>query len=123
MAKIEAGRYELQMQNHTLNTVVEDCLTIVKGRAGEAEVMLVNEIPRDLPAARLDARAVKQVLLNLLSNAIKFTPPGGTVRLQGRLDPDGGVAITVSDTGVGIRRENLGQIGRASCRERVCQYV
>src|SRR3546814_6508796 len=72
MSKIEAGRYELQMQNHTLNTVVEDCLTIVKGRAGEAEVMLVNEIPRDLPAARLDARAVKQVLLNLLSNAIKF---------------------------------------------------
>ena len=110
MSKIEAGRYELQMQDHTLNAVVEDCLTIVKGRAAEAEVTLINDIPRDLPAARLDARAVKQVLLNLLSNAIKFTPPGGTVRLQGRRDPDGGVSISVSDTGVGIRRENLGRI-------------
>jgi PAS domain S-box-containing protein len=110
MSKIEAGRYELQLQDHKLNAVVEDCLTIVKGRASEAEVSLVNEIPHDLPAARLDARAVKQVLLNLLSNAIKFTPPGGTVRLQGRRDPDGGMAILVSDTGVGIRRENLGRI-------------
>jgi PAS domain S-box-containing protein len=110
MSKIEAGRYELQLQDHMLNAVVEDCLTIVKGRAAEAEVTLVNEIPRDLPAARLDARAVKQVLLNLLSNAIKFTPPGGMVRLQGRRDPDGGVAIAVSDTGVGIRRENLNRI-------------
>jgi signal transduction histidine kinase len=110
MSKIEAGRYELQMQSHTLNAVVEDCLTIVKGRASEAEISLINEIPGDLPAARLDARAVKQVLLNLLSNAIKFTPSGGTVRLLGRREPDGSVALVVRDTGIGIRREYLGRI-------------
>jgi len=110
MSKIEAGRYELQMRSTVPNVVVEDCLTIVKGRVQEAGLTLINEIPGDLPPVRLDARAVKQVLLNLLSNAIKFTPPGGLVRLQGQRDSAGGVAITVSDTGVGIRREHLGRI-------------
>ncbi|WP_341704406.1 ATP-binding protein [Ferrovibrio sp.] len=110
MSKIEAGRYELQLQQGPLQSLVDDCLTIVKGRAGEGGVSLVNELPADLPAARLDARAVKQVLLNLLSNAIKFTPPGGVVRIGGCRESDGGVAIAVTDTGIGIRRDNLGRI-------------
>lgn len=110
MSKIEAGRYELALEAHRLSNVVEDCLTIVKGRAREAQISIVNEFPRDIPAARFDARAIKQVLLNLLSNAIKFTPAGGQVRIAGHRDSEGNMVVSVSDTGVGIRPEYLPRI-------------
>jgi PAS domain S-box-containing protein len=111
MSKIEAGRYELALEPTEIGQAVEDCLTIVKGRARESRVVLVNELSAgSLPLLRLDTRAVKQVLLNLLSNAIKFTPAGGQVRIGGRLEPDGSVVLFVRDTGIGIRQEDIGRI-------------
>ncbi len=111
MSKIEAGRYELAREPTDIAQVVEDCLTIVKGRARENRIVLINELGSTaLPLLELDARAVKQVLLNLLSNAIKFTPPGGQVRLAGAVTAEGGVELQVKDTGIGIRKEDLGRI-------------
>ena len=57
-----------------------------------------------------DYRILKQALLNLLTNAMKFTPAGGRVSLTGNLSADGGLDLTVSDTGIGIAQENLQQI-------------
>jgi PAS domain S-box-containing protein len=110
MSKIEADRYELSLEDVDLPTVVGDCLTIVKGRAQDADLDLVDEFPPSLPAVRIDARAIKQVLLNLLSNAIKFTPPGGAIYLTGDCSAEGNVTIRVRDTGVGIRPEDLTRI-------------
>ncbi|MEK9967488.1 MAG: ATP-binding protein [Ferrovibrio sp.] len=107
MSKIEAGRYELSLEDVDLPTVVRDCLTIVKGRAQDADLELIDEFPVSLPLVRIDARAIKQVLLNLLSNAIKFTPQGGAVYLSGDRSSDGTVTIRVRDTGIGIRPEDL----------------
>ena len=45
---------------------------------------------------------VHRIVSNLLDNAIHWTPPGGTVRLEGRRRPDGGFSASVSDTGPGI---------------------
>jgi PAS domain S-box-containing protein len=110
MSKIEAGRYELSLEDVDLPTVVGDCITIVKGRAQEADLDLVDEFPTALPPVRIDARAIKQVLLNLLSNAIKFTPQGGAVYVTGDRDSEGRVTIRVRDTGIGIRPEDLTRI-------------
>jgi PAS domain S-box-containing protein len=110
MSKIEAGRYELSLEDVDLPTVVGDCITIVKGRAQDADLDLIDEFPTDLPPVRIDARAIKQVLLNLLSNAIKFTPPGGAIYVTGDQDADGRLTIRVRDTGVGIRPEDLTRI-------------
>jgi signal transduction histidine kinase len=55
---------------------------------------------------RGDRRRVRQVLINLLSNAVKFTPPGGRVTVATRLDADG-LAILVSDTGIGIAEADI----------------
>ena len=110
MSKIEAGRYELTLEDVDLPSVIGDCLTIVKGRAQEADIDLIDEFPTALPPAHIDARAIKQVLLNLLSNAIKFTPSGGAVHVTGSCDSDGALTIRVRDTGVGIRAEDLMRI-------------
>jgi signal transduction histidine kinase len=50
----------------------------------------------------VDRRAVKQVLLNLISNAVKFSPVGGTAVVRAEPAADGGLAVLVSDNGVGI---------------------
>ena len=57
-----------------------------------------------------DPRAVRQILINLLSNAIRHTPRGGHIVVAGERGPDGGVVLTVTDTGVGIAPERLADI-------------
>ena len=67
----------------------------------------VTAIPGDLPRLIADEVRVKQMLGNLLSNAIKFTLRGGTVRISAAVRDDGGLEITVSDTGIGISNEDF----------------
>ncbi len=50
---------------------------------------------------------IKQVILNLLSNAIKFTPHGGKVGISCLVERDGGLALSVEDTGIGIREDDI----------------
>src|SRR5262249_30980120 len=65
----------------------------------EEALKIVAEIPPGLPPIGADQRALKQILLNLLSNAVKFTPAGGQITLRAGLEPKGGVAFRVRDTG------------------------
>src|SRR6185312_12415179 len=66
-----------------------------------------SEIPDDLPRFLGDAAKLRQILINLLSNAVKFTPKGGKVSVAVAQNPDGGMAIRVSDTGIGIPPDKL----------------
>jgi signal transduction histidine kinase len=70
-------------------------------------VSLIDQIAPHLPPLFADARAVKQILLNLLSNAVKFTPEDGKVVLAARLTREGGMLVSVADTGIGISEEDL----------------
>lgn len=56
---------------------------------------------------RVDRLRFGQILSNLVSNGVKFTPAGGAVRVSVRREPDGGAAIEVADTGVGMRAEDI----------------
>jgi two-component system cell cycle sensor histidine kinase PleC len=73
-------------------------------------------VPPGLPEIEADHRAVKQVLLNLLSNAVKFTPAGGRVDVKvWALGAESGsprLKISVSDTGIGIAKEDIPRLGR-----------
>lgn len=110
VSKIESGRLELELAMHLPQDLVDDSLRLVRGRAREAGLKLVNQLDAGLPELCVDARAIKQVLINLLGNAMKFTPNGGSITVSGSRVSDGGVTLTVADTGIGIAPENLPRV-------------
>ena len=102
MAKIESGRYELNEERIDPNQIIDQCLRALRDRADESGLVLTLTVPRPVPPVWVDRRAFRQVINNLLSNAVKFTPSGGQVTVSVRIEEDGGLAIAVSDTGIGI---------------------
>lgn len=106
MSKIEAGRMTLNEQQLCLAEAVATALGLVLSRAEDRCLAVATQLPHDLPAIRADPRAVQQMLLNLLSNAIKFTPAGGRVSVSAGRTATGGVAVAVTDTGIGIAPED-----------------
>jgi PAS domain S-box-containing protein len=108
LSKIEAGRRELTESAIDLHEAAESALRLVRGRAENSGVGLVNEINREAtPRLLADDRGVKQMLLNLLSNAVKFTPDGGRIAVSAALRSNGSLAVTVEDTGIGIAPEDI----------------
>ena len=107
LSKIEAGQRALSENMIDLYETGASSLRLVRGRAENARIRLVNDVPRDLPHVYADERAVKQMLLNLLSNAVKFTPEGGRVAVGAELQSDGSLAVSVDDTGIGIAPVNI----------------
>jgi signal transduction histidine kinase len=101
LAKVEAGRMELEVTDFHLPQAIDNAITLIRERAARRAITLGVEVDPRLGEIKGDERKVKQVLLNLLSNAIKFTPEGGRVGVEAAL-ADGFAEISVSDTGVGI---------------------
>jgi signal transduction histidine kinase len=109
LSKIEAGRMELVPAPFHLPTALDNAVTLVKERAARHGITLQVDVDPQLGEIVGDERKVKQVVLNLLSNAVKFTPEGGRIRLKAA-QTDGSVDIAVSDTGIGIAREDQAAI-------------
>ena len=107
LSKIEAGRMELHEEMIDLASVVKSCQTIVKEAAANAGLALRTQLPQGLPPLFADKRSVRQILLNLLSNSIKFTPQGGRVMVEARLEPNGELALAVRDSGIGMSADEI----------------
>ena len=114
LSKVEASQLELEQTGFSLNDYLEKVIGLVAPRAHEKGLTLVCEVAPSVSNDLVgDPTRLLQVLLNLLGNAIKFTNSGG-VSLLVEQDPDSLVPIalrfTVSDTGIGIPGEKLGQV-------------
>ncbi|MGH9273606.1 MAG: histidine kinase dimerization/phospho-acceptor domain-containing protein, partial [Acidimicrobiales bacterium] len=101
LAKVEAGRVELVVDEVDLRAVLTDAHTMVRERAQGGGIELELDLPERAPVMA-DGRKIKQVVLNLLTNAVNFTPPGGRVTLTGTVTPSGMARVSVADTGPGI---------------------
>lgn len=106
LSKIEAGRFELREGSVEPHDAVEDALAMVRLRAEEGGIALMNEVPGGI-TLRADSLALRQIVINLVSNAVKFTPPGGSVRCSGGVLSDGSFQMRVEDTGHGIPAEDM----------------
>jgi DNA-binding response OmpR family regulator/anti-sigma regulatory factor (Ser/Thr protein kinase) len=106
LSKVDAGRVELYREWLAPDEIGRSVLTIVQPLADKRGVRLEAELSPGLPRIHADSVRFKQILFNLLSNGIKFTPRGGHVCLSASAS-DGGLTLAVSDTGIGIRPEDL----------------
>jgi cell cycle sensor histidine kinase DivJ len=111
VSKIACGSYPIDPQPFRFADAVDVCRKMISLQAAEKSLALETEIAPSAGRIVADRRAVQQMLINLMANAVKFTPAGGTVtvganRLGSRLH------FWVSDTGIGIKEEDLCRLGR-----------
>jgi signal transduction histidine kinase len=133
LSKVEAGKLELVPTNVNLKELLERSLIMFKEKALKHSLHLsmdINHIPETIIA---DERKLKQIIYNLVSNAVKFTPEGGSVRIRAQMSEHGilsadvkraanvsysqshiqnthYIQITVADTGIGIKNDDLNRI-------------
>jgi len=105
LAKIEAGKLEMEPAEVSLGDLLQNSLTMVKEKALKHGIELSLKLENEIPHIYADERLVKQVVFNLLSNAVKFTPDGGRVGIEA-VKEDEHIRITVWDTGIGIKEED-----------------
>ena len=109
LAKVEAGRMELELSSFSLSAAIESGLSMLRERAGRHQIALALDADPGVDTIEADERKVKQILFNLLTNAVKFTPDGGAITVRTWARPDA-TEVSVRDTGVGIALEDQGRI-------------
>lgn len=107
LSKVEAGNFTTLIENIYIQDVVEQSLRLTRNSAAKGGLEIINRVSEDLPPIQSDERMVRQILNNLLSNAIKFTAKGGTITLAAEIQPDASLKITLTDTGIGMSKEDL----------------
>lgn len=113
LSKIRARKMELHFGEFSMRSLVLNCMKAVSPLASKKGQTLGSMIEEGSLIINADEVKVKQVLLNLLSNAIKFTHHGGTIFLDAhtsKLDGRHAVEVSIVDTGIGIKHENLNKI-------------
>jgi signal transduction histidine kinase len=110
LSKAEAGKMELEEAEIDLAASLHSACLMLRERAKRGGVALQEDVPADLPRLHGDRRRIRQVLLNLVSNAVKFTPRSGSVRVSGNTSAEGGLVLTVTDTGIGIEAGDIARV-------------
>lgn len=113
-AKIEAGKMELVREYFDVKAIVKGVMASAMGFTKEKPVQLFTNIEEDLPQGFGDEFRTRQIILNLVSNAAKFTSEGSvTTNTYVSTDEETGqkfITISVTDTGIGIAKENIARI-------------
>jgi signal transduction histidine kinase len=106
-SKLESGTMRLDLSSIDLRSLVNELRETMEPLAREKGIALEDHIPANLPAIRADRTKLRRIVVNLLSNALKFTGKGGTVEIRAAPEDEGLIRISISDTGVGIAREDV----------------
>jgi signal transduction histidine kinase/ActR/RegA family two-component response regulator len=109
LSKVEAGRMELDLSVFSLGGTIEHAIALVRERAALHSIAITLEMDPSLDVIESDELRFKQVMLNLLSNAVKFTPNGGRVAVRA-VRTGQRLAVTVTDSGIGIAQEDRERI-------------
>jgi signal transduction histidine kinase len=108
-SKIEAGRMVQYKEPLTLQEIIQKVVDLMRAEAENKKIDLEFTTPSQNPLIQVDRNSMEGIFTNLISNAIKYTPEGGKVRIT--LTEEGGFAkATVSDTGIGIKKDDLPRI-------------
>jgi two-component system, sensor histidine kinase and response regulator len=106
MARIDSGRIADKFEPVGLEPVLSEILELAKPQAEARRITLGRHGSQNLPAVRGDRESLKQAITNLVSNAIHYNREGGTVAVRTR-EQNNDLIVEISDTGIGISREDL----------------
>ena len=109
MAQLNAGGLPLDRANSSLADLVSDTLESFTELAARGQVKLEGSVDANVDPVNMDTQRIGRVLKNLIGNAIRHTPSQGEVKVQVQRTSRG-VEVSVSDTGEGIRSEDLPHI-------------
>lgn len=111
VARIEAGKMTVNLEEILLGDVVAECLSLVLPLAAERAIQVQNLVRTYRPSyVQADMMRFKQILLNFLSNAVKYNCEGGKIVVACERVPSGRLRISVSDTGAGIPPDRIEQL-------------
>jgi signal transduction histidine kinase len=102
LSRVESGASLVVEAVVPLSDVINASLISIRSQARARGIAVRVDLPANAPQLRVDLTKMRQVLINLLSNAVKFTPEGGSVAISAAMAPEGGLVITVADTGIGM---------------------
>lgn len=112
-SKIESGKMDLVCDTYQVSSMLNDIINMAMARKEDKKIELMVDCDPSIPDKLYgDEIRIRQIIINLLTNAIKFTHEGGILfRISARKESYGvNLIITIKDSGIGIKRENLGKI-------------
>ena len=110
-SRIEAKESSLRMEPVSVEAIARSCVSMVHQRAVDAGIAVENRIVGSA-VVMADERALRQVLINLLTNAIKEVHTIRWNRHDGCRHNPGQTQVTIADTGIGIRKQDLPKLGQ-----------
>lgn len=113
-SKLDSGKMELVPVEYSLKSLVTSCYNLVEKRALEKNLKFVIDVDENLPSELCgDEVRIQQIITNLLTNAIKYTKEGRVgLKIYGEAASEDRInlKIHVSDTGIGIKQEDIGKL-------------
>ena len=113
ISKIEAGKLEIINTEYVFNKVTTELIALTRGRLGDKPIEFITKIDASIPQVLYgDASRLKQICVNILTNAVKYTKEGSiTFSINSVIKNDVcRLIISVEDTGIGIKQENLNKL-------------
>jgi len=108
ISRIESGKMEVKIAPFEITKLIREVADFLSPQAQAKRIELAFELPESLNAY-LDKNLIERVLINLINNAIKFTPSGGKITLR-CIRENKQAVVSVSDTGCGIKEDDLGKV-------------
>jgi two-component system phosphate regulon sensor histidine kinase PhoR len=110
ISKIELGELQFRFEEVSLRDALEGVIPLVEAKARLKKINIHNDVQENMPYIRADRDRFAQILVNVLDNAVKFTSEAGDVYIEaGQKDSD--VVLTITDTGIGISKEEVQRLG------------
>ncbi len=109
LATIEAGYMTLNKGPIKIKDMLESLVELVSDWARKEHIEVSLSCPKTIGALNADETRLKQAIINLIRNALTYTPEGGKIALSAKRKKDG-IELSVSDTGIGIAKEDQGRI-------------
>lgn len=119
ISRLESGVLELEEELIDIEHMTQTCLRMLSSKIDEAGVGIEVQIEDEGYYLYADALRTRQVFVNVLENSLKFTPPGGAIRWQTRVDDTARLEFVISDTGCGIEPDFIDRIWEPFCRSGV----